>query len=78
MPPTPSPTSSLKWFKSTHSGGNITECVECAYATFHALIRESKRKDGPIVTVRTDTWAHFVGAVRRDQLNKTGGRGKAV
>ncbi|MDU0254140.1 DUF397 domain-containing protein [Streptomyces sp. PU10] len=52
------------WFKSSYSGGNTTECVECAYLSHGALIRDSKHADGPRLRVQSQTWRRFVGSVR--------------
>ncbi|MER6166798.1 DUF397 domain-containing protein [Streptomyces violaceorubidus] len=51
------------WFKSSYSGGNTTECVECAYTPTRTLIRDSKRPVGPVLSVGTDAWRHFIGAM---------------
>ncbi|MCF2129997.1 DUF397 domain-containing protein [Streptomyces sp. STD 3.1] len=53
------------WFKSSYSGGNATECVECAYAPARTLIRDSKSPDGPVLSVGTVAWRHFIGAMYR-------------
>lgn len=48
------------WFKSSYSGGNATECVECAYAKSGTLIRDSKRANSPVVHVAAEAWLMFV------------------
>ncbi|MFE0414152.1 DUF397 domain-containing protein [Streptomyces tendae] len=53
-----------RWFKSSHSGGSGTECVECAYFPHGALIRDSKCADGPALDVRLNSWRLFVDSVR--------------
>ncbi|MFK4543185.1 hypothetical protein RKD29_002781 [Streptomyces tendae] len=58
--------SDREWFKSSYSGGNATECVECAYAPARTLIRDSKSPDGPVLSVGTGAWRHFIGAIYRD------------
>ncbi|MFI7391459.1 DUF397 domain-containing protein [Streptomyces tendae] len=55
-----------EWFKSSYSGGNATECVECAYAPARTLIRDSKSPDGPVLSVGASAWRHFIGAIYRD------------
>ncbi|WP_328413768.1 DUF397 domain-containing protein [Streptomyces violaceus] len=55
--------SGLRWFKSSYSGGNTTECVECAHITNVTLIRDSKTARGPVVSVGTEAWRCFVSAV---------------
>ncbi|MBZ6230105.1 DUF397 domain-containing protein [Streptomyces olivaceus] len=53
----------LRWFKSSYSGGSGTECVECAYVSHGALIRDSKCNGGPILNVRPQAWLRFVASV---------------
>ncbi|MFE0818252.1 DUF397 domain-containing protein [Streptomyces sp. NPDC058807] len=57
--------SDLVWFKSSHSGGNATECVECAYAPPRTLIRDSKCADGPVLSVDTEAWRRFIDALHQ-------------
>jgi hypothetical protein len=52
-----------RWFKSSYSGGNTTECVECSYVANGALIRDSKVSGGPIVPVGREAWQCFVRAM---------------
>ncbi|MFH8972894.1 DUF397 domain-containing protein [Streptomyces sp. NPDC017890] len=56
-----------QWFKSSYSGGSGTECVECAYTSHRALIRDSKSVTGPVLSVRTDAWLHFIDALDEDR-----------
>lgn len=58
----------LVWFKSSYSGANTTECVECTYADDGTLIRDSKRGDGPVVQVQPRTWRVFVQALMQSEL----------
>ncbi|MGI5369718.1 DUF397 domain-containing protein [Streptomyces iakyrus] len=51
------------WFKSSYSGGNTTECVECSYVANGALIRDSKISRGPIVHVGNEAWRCFIQAM---------------
>ncbi|MGJ3559789.1 DUF397 domain-containing protein [Streptomyces sp. INA 01156] len=55
-----------KWFKSSYSGGNATECVECACSVDGTLIRDSKRAEGPVVHVRAGAWSAFVRSLALD------------
>ncbi|MFG3721095.1 DUF397 domain-containing protein [Streptomyces massasporeus] len=64
MSAAPQVTSDFKWFKSSYSGGNATECLECSYGANGALIRDSKTSAGPIVLVGSDAWRCFIGAIR--------------
>ena len=52
-----------RWFKSSYSGGNATECVECSYSGNGALIRDSKISRGPIVHVGNEAWRCFIRAM---------------
>ncbi|SHM32188.1 DUF397 domain-containing protein [Streptomyces yunnanensis] len=54
--------SELVWRKSSYSGSAGGECVEAATspATAHVLIRDSKDKPGPHLTLTPSTWAAFV------------------
>jgi hypothetical protein len=50
----------LRWFKSSHSGGNDT-CVEVAYAPDIALVRDSKAGTvGPILRFNPSGWRTFL------------------
>ncbi|MFI1656155.1 DUF397 domain-containing protein [Streptomyces sp. NPDC020472] len=57
--PRPFPPSGA-WFKSSYSGGNTTECVECARTTTGTLVRDSKRPNGPMLAVQAAAWRAFV------------------
>ncbi|MFI1048612.1 DUF397 domain-containing protein [Streptomyces griseoruber] len=57
----PQPVSEPVWFKSSHSGGNTTECVEAAFVPSGVLVRDSKAPGGPHVKVSADAWCRFVG-----------------
>ncbi|MFJ6460182.1 DUF397 domain-containing protein [Streptomyces sp. NPDC091387] len=52
------------WFKSSHSGGNETECVEAAFTPVGASLRDSKRPGEGRFHVSPGAWADFVGSVR--------------
>ncbi|MFF5957618.1 DUF397 domain-containing protein [Streptomyces luteogriseus] len=64
MPAAPQLNSEPRWFKSSYSGGNATECLECSYGADGALIRDSKVSTGPVVLVGSDAWRCFIGAIR--------------
>jgi uncharacterized protein DUF397 len=48
------------WFKSSYSTGNGGECVEVAAAPEAVLIRDSKVRSGPVLTVAPEAWAGLV------------------
>ncbi|MEU3185867.1 DUF397 domain-containing protein [Streptomyces sp. NPDC006923] len=58
----------LVWFKSSHSGGNTTECVEAARLAGGAAVRDSKDPGGAQLVFHRDAWAGFVGAVRNRRV----------
>ncbi|MEV5983468.1 DUF397 domain-containing protein [Streptomyces sp. NPDC052051] len=51
------------WFTSSYSNGAGGECVECAVVDQGTLVRDSKRADGPVVTVGAQAWHSFVCAL---------------
>ncbi|MGW3102506.1 DUF397 domain-containing protein [Streptomyces sp. NPDC001100] len=56
--------STHQWFKSSYSGGSGTECVECAYTSYGALIRDSKDQSGSSFAVHRQAWLAFTQALR--------------
>ncbi|MEV8032048.1 DUF397 domain-containing protein [Streptomyces sp. NPDC086182] len=65
MPTGPKPVSEPVWFKSSHSGGNATECVEAAFIATDVHVRDSKWPDGPRIAVSAEAWRKFLGASAR-------------
>ncbi|MER6789332.1 DUF397 domain-containing protein [Streptomyces sp. NPDC000658] len=61
----PQPVSEPVCFKSSHSGGNATECVEAAFVPAGVLVRDSKVACGPHLSVSADAWSWFVSASLR-------------
>ncbi|MEU5514939.1 DUF397 domain-containing protein [Streptomyces griseoaurantiacus] len=55
----------LSWVKSSYSNGAGGECVECARAGEHVLLRDTKTGDGLVGAVRFPAWLAFTDAVRR-------------
>jgi hypothetical protein len=53
------------WFKSSHSGGNTTECMEVAFIPSGVFIRDSKQPECPHLTVSAEAWVGFLTAARR-------------
>lgn len=68
----PQITSEPRWFKSSYSGGNATECVECAHTNSGTLIRDSKISTGSFVLVSGEAWRCFVKAVRTATVREAG------
>ncbi|WP_328928097.1 DUF397 domain-containing protein [Streptomyces sp. NBC_00190] len=52
--------SELTWRKSTYSGAEGGECLEVATTLAAMHVRDSKRLDGPVLTVGREAWAGFV------------------
>ncbi|MEW2402340.1 DUF397 domain-containing protein [Streptomyces sp. NPDC046862] len=48
------------WFSSSYSNGAGGECVEAAFVSAGVLIRDSKRPQGPHVTVSAEAWCEFL------------------
>ncbi|MGW0783981.1 DUF397 domain-containing protein [Streptomyces sp. NPDC002913] len=53
------------WTKSSHSSGDGGQCVEVAATPSSVHVRDSKRPDGPVLTVGPDQWAAFVRMTAR-------------
>ncbi|MEV6245440.1 DUF397 domain-containing protein [Streptomyces sp. NPDC051742] len=60
--------SSWVWFKSSYSGGNTTECLECANTGASVAVRDSKHPEGPVLTLRVSAWRDFVESVSISRL----------
>ncbi|CAL9435350.1 DUF397 domain-containing protein [Streptomyces sp. enrichment culture] len=58
--PSTGSSSTLKWFKSSHSTNEGPECVEVAFAPETIHIRDSKRTQGPQLAFGARQWADFV------------------
>ncbi|MGW0184299.1 DUF397 domain-containing protein [Streptomyces sp. NPDC003362] len=56
----PRPSAETKWFKSSYSGGNATECVEVAFTSDGVLIRDSKRPEHHRLAFSAKAWADFI------------------
>ncbi|MFJ1788889.1 DUF397 domain-containing protein [Streptomyces anulatus] len=56
------------WFKSSHSGGNTTECVEAAHLGEATAIRDSKATEEGSLLFRPGAWGSFVSALQDGSL----------
>ncbi|MFH8791729.1 DUF397 domain-containing protein [Streptomyces sp. NPDC017941] len=54
----------LSWHKSTYSSGTDGDCVEVAPCPAAIHVRDSKRPDGPSLTLRPTPWSDFLTLVR--------------
>ncbi|GAA0471847.1 DUF397 domain-containing protein [Streptomyces olivaceiscleroticus] len=57
----------LNWFKSTYSTADGPDCVEVSVANAGdtVLIRDSKDPSGGPVSVGSEAWGAFIGAITR-------------
>ena len=59
--------SSAVWRKSTFS--NVDGCVEVAFVEGHVAVRDSKDRQGAILTFTRQEWEAFLCGVRNEQFN---------
>ncbi|MFF8994865.1 DUF397 domain-containing protein [Streptomyces sp. NPDC014983] len=64
----PQPSAEPRWFKSSYSGGNATECVEAAFVSSGVLVRDSKNGSGPVIVLQGAAWQVFSQAVGEGEL----------
>lgn len=61
---------SLKWYKSSLSGGSDGNCVEVASTPEGAAaVRDSKNPDGPFLEFGRDEWSAFLEGVRLGEFD---------
>lgn len=56
----------IVWRKSSRSGGNGGTCVEVATLTDRVLVRDSKNRDGAVLTFTREEWRAFTNGVHQD------------
>lgn len=56
-------TSGRVWWKSSHSGGDNTDCVEVALEGAHILVRDSKWRTGPVLVFRRTAWCGLLAGL---------------
>ncbi|WP_405481949.1 DUF397 domain-containing protein [Streptomyces anulatus] len=66
--PSTSSNDARSWFKSSHSGGNTTECVEAAHLGEATAIRDSKATEEGSLLFRPGAWSSFVSALQDGRL----------
>jgi len=47
------------WRKSTHSGGNGSNCVEVAASNEKIMVRDTKNPESAVLTFPHPAWHHF-------------------
>ncbi|MCF3184481.1 DUF397 domain-containing protein [Streptomyces polychromogenes] len=53
----------LEWFKSSHSGDEGGQCLEVATTPTTVHVRDSKVEDGPVLDLGPASWAALTGWV---------------
>ncbi|MFG1918281.1 DUF397 domain-containing protein [Micromonospora sp. NPDC048898] len=53
-----------QWRTSTRSGGNGA-CVEARYTDHTAQVRDSKDRQGPVLSFTSSAWSSFVHGLKR-------------
>jgi hypothetical protein len=56
------------WRKSTYSNGTGGNCVEVADLPNGRAVRDSKRREGPVLMFTTDAWQAFVRGIKARDL----------
>jgi hypothetical protein len=59
--------SDLQWRKARRSANNGA-CIEVAPANGRILIRDSKKRNGPVLRYSADAWRRFLNVVKADRL----------
>lgn len=54
----------VSWRKSSYSNGDGGDCVEVAQPDAGLFVRDSKRRQGPVVRVGPAAWEAFVAGLR--------------
>jgi Domain of unknown function (DUF397) len=54
----------IEWKVSSTSGG--TNCVEVAFMNQEVLVRDSKNRDGGILTFSVPAWREFINTLAAD------------
>ena len=53
-----------EWRKSSYSGGNSSNCVECRTDASGVLVRDTTNRDGFTLRVSTGTWLKFTSGIK--------------
>jgi hypothetical protein len=59
----------MTWRKSSYSGGNGGGCIEIGTSADadRVLVRDTKDRRGPVLTVDPRAWRRFAGRVRTER-----------
>jgi hypothetical protein len=52
------------WRTASYSGANGGECVEVASATGAVIVRDTKNRNGGMLTVPASAWRAFIAAMK--------------
>ncbi|MFC3576100.1 DUF397 domain-containing protein [Streptomyces yaanensis] len=59
----------LKWHKSSYSGGDADGCVEVTVEGAHVLVRDSKRRTGPVLVFRRAAWCGLLAELENPAVD---------
>ncbi|WP_078965822.1 DUF397 domain-containing protein [Streptomyces aureocirculatus] len=68
MPANTRPIPHGRWFKSSYSGANATECVEVAVTQRTVLIRDSKSPAHRPLAVPPEAWSGFLASLSQPSV----------
>jgi hypothetical protein len=54
-----------RWRKSSYSGSGGADCIEVA-ASGHVLVRDTKDRQGPVLSFDPKTWRRFADQLKAD------------
>jgi Domain of unknown function (DUF397) len=60
------------WRKSSYSDGNGGNCVETASRNGVVLVRDTKHRDGAVLTIPADAWRRFLAEQLTGHLRARG------
>jgi len=60
---------SQEWKKSSRSGTNGGQCVEVRYRDGVIQVRDSRQREGPVLTFTAKEWAAFVGGAKDGEFD---------
>jgi Domain of unknown function (DUF397) len=52
------------WRKSSYSGGSGGNCVEVGQAARTVAVRDTKNRDGAVVSVSAEVWSVFMESLK--------------
>ena len=55
-----------RWIKSSYSGGQGGDCIEVAGSGSRVLVRDTKDRAGPVLTLSAASWHRFADRLKAD------------